>query len=130
MAGSGSARGGHVQGERKGMLVLRRSSRVSGRERPGLPASGPTKGNRLASKMRPWATSDLAGRILLEEDFADSHTLHYGGDLVAQSCPALCNPMDCSLPGSSVHWIGLKPFELFSLWVSERLLITKLQNNT
>ena len=24
---------------------------------------------------------------------------------VAQSCPVLCNPMDCSLPGSSVHWI-------------------------
>ena len=23
--------------------------------------------------------------------------------LVIQSCPALCNPMDCSLPGSSVH---------------------------
>ena len=23
--------------------------------------------------------------------------------LVAQSCPTLCNPMDCSLPGSSVH---------------------------
>ena len=22
---------------------------------------------------------------------------------VAQSCPALCDPMDCSLPGSSVH---------------------------
>ena len=25
--------------------------------------------------------------------------------LVAQSCPALCNPMDCSLSGSSVHGI-------------------------
>ena len=25
--------------------------------------------------------------------------------LVAQSCPALCNPMDCSLPGFSVHGI-------------------------
>ena len=25
--------------------------------------------------------------------------------LVAQSCPTLCNPMDCSLPGSSVHRI-------------------------
>ena len=25
--------------------------------------------------------------------------------LVAQSCPVLCNPMDCSLPGSSVHGI-------------------------
>ena len=24
---------------------------------------------------------------------------------VAQSCPTLCNPMDCSLPGSSVHAI-------------------------
>ena len=36
--------------------------------------------------------------------------------LVVQSCPALCNPMDCSPPGSSVHefsrqeyWNGL-PF--------------------
>ena len=24
---------------------------------------------------------------------------------VAQSCPTLSNPMDCSLPGSSIHWI-------------------------
>ena len=24
---------------------------------------------------------------------------------VAQSCLTLCNPMDCSLPGSSVHGI-------------------------
>ena len=24
---------------------------------------------------------------------------------VAQSCPTLCHPMDCSLPGSSVHGI-------------------------
>ena len=22
---------------------------------------------------------------------------------VVQSCPTLCNPMDCSLPGSSIH---------------------------
>ena len=30
--------------------------------------------------------------------------------LVTQLCPTLCNPMDCSLPGSSVHgWSGL-PF--------------------
>ena len=25
--------------------------------------------------------------------------------LVAQSCPTFCDPMDCSLPGSSVHGI-------------------------
>ena len=24
---------------------------------------------------------------------------------VAQSCPTLRDPMDCSLPGSSIHWI-------------------------
>ena len=24
---------------------------------------------------------------------------------VSQSCPTLCDPMDCSLPGSSVHGI-------------------------
>ena len=28
-----------------------------------------------------------------------------GGGLVAQSCPALCDPVDCSSPGSSVHRI-------------------------
>ena len=27
---------------------------------------------------------------------------HGGGALVAKSCPTLCNPMDCGLPGSSV----------------------------
>ena len=27
------------------------------------------------------------------------------GDEVAQLCPTLCNPMDCSLPGFSVHGI-------------------------
>ena len=26
---------------------------------------------------------------------------------IAQSCPTLCDPMDCSLPGSSVHGIFL-----------------------
>ena len=25
--------------------------------------------------------------------------------VLAQSCPTLCDPMDCSLPGSSVHGI-------------------------
>ena len=29
-----------------------------------------------------------------------------GGCLVSQSCPALCDPMDCTLPGSSVRGIS------------------------
>ena len=33
-------------------------------------------------------------------------TRHIGlQEKVAQSCPTLCDPMDCSLPGSSVHGI-------------------------
>ena len=32
-------------------------------------------------------------------------TLSEVSEEVAQSCPTLCDPMDCSLPGSSVHGI-------------------------
>ena len=41
--------------------------------------------------------------------------------LVAQSCPTLCDPMDCSPPGSSVHdifqarileWVAISPGDL------------------
>ena len=28
-----------------------------------------------------------------------------GGGVLTQSCPILCDPMDCSPPGSSVHGI-------------------------
>ena len=35
---------------------------------------------------------------------ATTHLLSSVG-LVSQSCPTLCNPMDCSPPGSSVHGI-------------------------
>ena len=31
--------------------------------------------------------------------------MHESESEVVQSCPTLCNPMDCSLPGSSVHGI-------------------------
>ena len=32
------------------------------------------------------------------------HQEHSEGE-VAQSCPTLCDPMDCSLPGFSIHGI-------------------------
>ena len=47
-----------------------------------------------------------------------------GGDLDAKLSPTLCDPMDCSLPGSSVHgilqarileWIAI-PFSRGSTW--------------
>ena len=30
---------------------------------------------------------------------------------VNQSCPTLCDPMDCSLPGSSIHGISKQEYQ-------------------
>ena len=43
----------------------------------------------MAEKILPWGRE-----IHIQEDSVSS---------VAQSCPALCNPMDCSMPGFPVH---------------------------
>ena len=51
---------------------------------------------------------------------------------VAQSCPTLCNPIDCSLPGSSVHeilqarileWVAIS-FSRGSSWPRDQTLIS------
>ena len=43
--------------------------------------------------------------------------------LVSQVCPTLCDPMDCSLPGSSVHGI----FQARTLqWVAISFFIVKV----
>ena len=44
---------------------------------------------------------------------------------VAQWCPALCNPMDCSTPGLPVHhsWSLLKLISIESVMESSRLIL-------
>ena len=51
---------------------------------------------------------------------------------VAQSCPTLCDPMDCSLPGSSLHgilqarvleWVAI-PFSRGSSWPRDRTRVS------
>ena len=45
---------------------------------------------------------------------------------VAQSCPTLCDPMDCSLPDSSVHGIfQARVLEWVAIAFSERKLSTE-----
>ena len=55
-----------------------------------------------------------------------------GKVLVSQLCPSLCNPMDCSPPGSSVHgillartleWIAI-PFSRGSSWSRDRTRVS------
>ena len=55
----------------------------------------------------PWAhkESGTTERLTLLLYFQDSCFIYYTFLLVAQPCPTLCDPMDCSLPGSSVHGI-------------------------
>ena len=70
------------------------------------------------------------------------------GSLVARSCPPLCNPMNCSPPGSSVHGIskprimecllfpspedlpdpGIKPIYLY--WQVDSLPLSNLESPT
>ena len=40
---------------------------------------------------------------------------------VAQSCPTLCNPMDCSMPGFPVHHQLLEPTQTHVHWVSDAI---------
>ena len=40
-------------------------------------------------------------------NFWKRHSKGRNACFVAQSCPALCNPMDCNPPGTSVHWDSL-----------------------
>ena len=46
----------------------------------------------------------IAGRNINNLRYADDTTLMAESE-VAQSCPTLCDPMDCNLSGSSVHGI-------------------------
>ena len=47
----------------------------------------------------PWLGTDIHPSYVYVYSFFASHYL------VAQSCPTLCDAMDCSLPGSSAHGI-------------------------
>ena len=37
--------------------------------------------------------------------YTEIHNTSESESEVSQSCPTLCDPMDCSLPGSSVHGV-------------------------
>ena len=51
------------------------------------------------ARLPPWNSLHLKHQCPFKERLkAES-----GGGLVTQSCPTLCDPMDCSPPGSSVH---------------------------
>ena len=53
----------------------------------------------------------ILSNLLLRDDWKSSTYFSTWNSFVrvAQSCPTLCDPMDCSLPGSSIHGILQNP---------------------
>ena len=89
-------------------------------------------------KARPWGRSSWdwlqspssARRTLVSERWLGSWW--YAMCLVTQSCPTLCNPIDYSLPVSSVHrisqarileWVAI-PFSRGSSWHRDRIQVS------
>ena len=58
----------------------------------------------LFSYLQSWSPVDLISHfpVLWIEVYPPKSIVQY---LVTQSCPTLCDPMDCSPPGSSIHGI-------------------------
>ena len=55
-----------------------------------------------------WGLPALAGRFFTTGTIWKVlylHLIQVNTSAVTQSCPTLCNPMDCSLPGSSIHGV-------------------------
>ena len=50
-----------------------------------------------------WGNSCLSFKTLFCETFSDATPILVQFSSVAQLCPTLCNPMDCSTPGFPVH---------------------------
>ena len=66
-------------------------------QRPSALAEGKRKYRSHDSKSRAFMESHFTGVGVRAKEESESE--------VAQSCPTLCDPTDCSLPGFSVHGI-------------------------
>ena len=93
-----SHRVGHNWSDLAAAAAAYRFSRGTSRIKPGSPIM-------QVDSLTSWATTEAQSEVI-------------------QSCPTLCNPMDYSLPGSSVHgilqaivleWVGISFFRASSL---------------
>ena len=61
------------------------------------------------------------GILQIREDIAVLNTIQFQFSSVAQSCPTLCDPMDCSTPGFAVHHQLLELAQTHVYWVSDAI---------
>ena len=62
----------------------------------------------------------LEGEAIPNSPFNDAQPFPYSQfSSVAQSCPTLCNPMDCSMPGFPVHHQLLELAQILVHWIDD-----------
>ena len=60
----------------------------------------------------------LAGRFFTNSATWEAQSGSAAAAKSLQLCPTLCDPMDCSLPGFSIHGIlQARTLELFAIWL-------------
>ena len=99
-----------------------------------------TAGDLWLVLVRHWSLSFPSGSCSLLYGWISStghFTCNYGCSKwseVAQLCPTLCDPMDCSLPGSAVHgifqarvleWVAIS-FSRGSFWLRDRTQVSRI----
>ena len=98
------------------MMLMRDDSGLKGGERSACQRGWGRTTRESAQRWRQGERPSLeSGQVMLRSQAGDHRPIHNLFKLllkkrkmkvlVAQSCPTLCNPMDCSLLGSSVHRI-------------------------
>ena len=71
---------------------------------PSHPVSHQTLWPLWSNPLRPWPSYHPLSRLDRDNSIG-LHTAAWKKVQVAQSCPTLCDPMDCSPPGTSIHGI-------------------------
>ena len=74
---------------------------------------GESGGQRSLAGCIPWGCKELDMTVVTQQQQILKYYFHILGwhilvscvCVLSQTCPTLCDPMDCSLPGSSVHKI-------------------------
>ena len=64
-------------------------------------------------------------RKLYSKRYIDSNVHSVQFSSVTQSCPTLCDPMNCSMPGLPVHHQLPKPMSIVSVIPSNRLILCR-----
>ena len=86
------------------ILLLLHSKCPSSGSQPSIPFP-PSHYMKYLSSWDCWCFYPVQFGFCFWHFFFRGVSVYYSESEVAQSCPTLCNPMECSLPGSSVYGI-------------------------